>query len=69
MAKPPKLSKEAARAISAGSSFFGILFGGFLLGKLFETLFVIYPYGSIAGTIVGFILGNFSIYKILLVSK
>jgi len=64
-----RLSPEAVKAIGAGSSFFGCSLGGFLLGRLFSFWLNIAIWPVIAGTLIGFVAGNWAVYKIFMESK
>jgi len=64
-----RLSPEAAKAISAGSSFSGCCIAGFFMGKIIA---IWYPNNTailIVCTVLGFLAGNWAVYKILMDSK
>lgn len=64
-----KISKEAAKAISAGSSFSGSLLVGYFGGEFASRHWELGHWGTIIGTLAGFLVGNWIIFKILLDSK
>ncbi len=55
-----------AQAFSAGSSFFGSIFGGYLLGTLLDMLFGTADTIAVVGTILGFLSGNLLVFKIFM---
>lgn len=66
MSKSDK-KRFAALAFSAGSSFFGTVFGGYLLGSLLDQAFAAGIVFTVIGTILGFIAANVIVFKIILV--
>ncbi len=64
-----KISKEAAKAISAGSTFSGTIIFGYFLGDLGDRFLGWGQWGPIGGVSIGFIIGNWLLFRILLSSE
>lgn len=64
-----KISKETAKAISAGSSFSGSILLGYFGGDWVGSHLGWGDWGVIGGTLLGFVVGNWLVFRILLSSK
>ena len=64
--KDPQAKRRMARAFAAGSSFFGSILGGYLFGRFCDFLVGSTLWLTLAGTITGFVSGNWIVYKIFM---